>query len=69
MKTKEGYGTSYTVTEARKVANDQKMDTYHKELILWLCDRVEKADKYIRELEISRQKDMEAECANWSELP
>ena len=68
MKT-EGYGTSYTVTEARKVAGQPKYDNYHKEIILWLCDRVEKADKYIRELEISRQKDMETEYANWSELP
>ena len=68
MKT-EGYGTSYTVTEARKVAGQPKYDNYHKEIMLWLCDRVEELEKLIAETEKNRQKDMEAECANWSELP
>jgi len=68
MKT-EGYGTSYTVTEARKVAGQPKYDNYHKEIMLWLCDRVEELEKLIAETEKNRQKDMEVECANWSELP
>lgn len=32
----------YTISEAREAAISNKMDIYHKELILWLCDEVEK---------------------------
>ena len=40
-KNKEPYGTPYTVTEARMAAENNPMDIYHKEIILWLCDKVD----------------------------
>ena len=47
----EKQGIPYTVLEARMAANDHKnMDIYHKELILFLCNRVELLEKEIRKL-------------------
>lgn len=33
---------SYTLKEARIVAETHQMDVYHKELMLWLCDEIDK---------------------------
>lgn len=63
-------GIPYTVSEARKVANGHQMDIYHKELMLWLCGRVEALEKQIEEAEENRQDGMDAEYVSyWSELP
>jgi len=35
------FGTPYSVSEARGAAKTHKMDRYHRDLILWLCERVE----------------------------
>ena len=35
----------YTIKEAKYAAYNNKMDIYHKELILWLCDELEKVRK------------------------
>jgi hypothetical protein len=36
------YGTPYSVEEARLMAEEGGLDEHHKEIILWLCDRVER---------------------------
>ena len=36
------YGTPYSVSEARGAAKSHNMDQYHRDLILWLCDEVER---------------------------
>ena len=70
MKSKEAYGTPYTVSEARKIANEQDMIGHHRVLMLWLCDRVEELEKQIIKAEQDRQADMDVEIGNfWSELP
>ena len=38
-------GIPYTIKEAKYAAYNNKMDIYHKELILWLCDELEKVRK------------------------
>jgi len=35
-------GIPYTVSEVRKVTETQSMDRYHKELMVWLCDEVDR---------------------------
>lgn len=37
-------GTPFTVAEARIVACDPSIDVYHRDLILWLCDELDKRD-------------------------
>ena len=34
--------TQYTISEARKAANCDEITKYHKDIILWLCDEVER---------------------------
>lgn len=41
----------YTVTEAR-AATKNPMNPYHKDLILWLCDKVEKQEKALATAEL-----------------
>jgi len=41
-------GIPYSLYEARKASNQLK-DEYHKELMLWLCDRVELLEQVIIE--------------------
>jgi len=35
-------GIPYTLSEVRKVVETQRMDPYHKELMSWLCDEIDK---------------------------
>ena len=38
----------YSVEEARMAVDLNVMDFYHKDLILWLCDRVEELEEQLR---------------------
>ena len=43
QKTKQDFGTPYSVEEARYVVKTHGgMDRYHRELLTWLCDEVER---------------------------
>lgn len=39
-------GTLYSVEEARLAAQKNSMDVYHKDLIMFLCDEVEKLERW-----------------------
>jgi len=58
----EDFGTPYSVAEARLTAQDHKnMDIYHKELILWLCNRIEELEKELkRKKRLTDEKDYKA---------
>ncbi len=49
MSQEADYGTPYTTSEARMAADDNTMDLYHRDLILWLCSRVEELEKQIKD--------------------
>ena len=34
--------TQYTISEARKAASCDEITKYHKEIIVWLCDEVDR---------------------------
>lgn len=42
MERNAGLGIPYTVEEARVAAESPFINIYHKEIILWLCDEVNK---------------------------
>ena len=45
-KTFEEYGTPYSLEEARiALTKDKYIDEYHRELMSWLCDEVERLEK------------------------
>jgi hypothetical protein len=45
---KELSATKYSVEEARMVVAIHVMDVYYKDLITWLCDRVEELEEQLR---------------------
>jgi hypothetical protein len=46
---KKERGIPYTVSEARKAIMLHRMDPYHRDLMAWLCDELEKCRKGNRE--------------------
>ena len=42
------FGTPYSVAEARGASDSHNhMDEYHKHLMLWLCDEVDRLNKMV----------------------
>ena len=51
----------FTIREARLAAEQHKdMDEYHRDMILWLCDEVERLEKLNRAADSGSSAQMEA---------